>query len=192
MEILSEILGLLGGASVVITGLIAYFGKTRLEVFKSNLAATNNKINAFIDRSTHVSKEQFNKEFGVYQEIWESMIPLQNSTMFLRPMLDHVDPNQPENEIIKEKLKQFSNEYIAYRNLIEKNKPFYAKSVYEELYKILRLCHSEATGYKSVDGSNLEVYWSAQLKNHEEISAAIDEGCEAIRDRIESLSVIPN
>lgn len=192
MKTLSEILGLLGGASVVITGLIAYLGNTRLEAFKSNLAVANNKINAFIDRSTHVSKAQFDKEFGVYQEIWEAMIPLRQSTLTLRPMLDQTDPNQPEEERIKERLQKFGPAFMTYRDIIEKNKPFYAESVYEKLFKVLELCHTEAIEYQFKDDRNLKDYWEGQRKNHVAINKAIDDSCESIRKRIESLSVMPS
>ena len=186
MEILSEILGLLGGASVVITGLIAYLGKTRLEAFKSNLTATNNKINAFIDRTTHVSKAQFDKEFEVYQEIWASMISFRQSTLTLRPMLDQAEPD------LKERIEKFGQAFTIYRDLIEKNKPFYAESVYEKLYKVLDLCHTEAIEYQSKDDSNIKEYWQGQRKNHEAINTAIEDGCMSIRNRIENLSIIPS
>ncbi|MHC4268382.1 MAG: hypothetical protein ACYSTS_07940, partial [Planctomycetota bacterium] len=87
METISEILGLLGGVSVVVTCLIAYFGKLRLEKYKSNLNSTNQKLKILLEQSSHVSKVQFDKEFEIYQDIWSALIPLKQYTMQLRPIL---------------------------------------------------------------------------------------------------------
>lgn len=71
MEMIKEILALFGGVSIVLTGLVAYLGKTRLEAFKSQLQQTETKLKSLLDRAVHVTKTQFDKEFSIYQEIEE-------------------------------------------------------------------------------------------------------------------------
>jgi hypothetical protein len=109
--------------------------------------------------------------------------------MQLRPILDQVDPKEPEEERIRKRLIQFGETFKVYRDLIEKNEPFYSKKVYLSLSKVLELCYGEAVDYEFKDDKNLKEYWQQQRKNREIIYKAIDDSCETIRSRIESLSI---
>ncbi|MGZ5030650.1 MAG: hypothetical protein ACXWAT_06955 [Methylobacter sp.] len=84
MEVLKIILSTLGGVSVVLTGLFAYFWNLRLEKFKADLADTNTKLKAALESSVHVSKAQFDKEFAIYQQIWVLLVALRAKTLSLR------------------------------------------------------------------------------------------------------------
>lgn len=190
MENISEILGLLGGVSVVVTGLIAYFGKLRLEKYKSDLHSTNQKLKTLLEQSSHVTKAQFDKEFEIYHEIWSALIPLRQHTMQLRPMLDQFDPKELEEERIRKRLFKFGEAFNVYHDLIEKNKPFYSEKVYLSLSKVLGLCYVEALDYGNKDDRNLKEYWQQQREKREIICQSIDDSCEIIRSRIESLSII--
>ncbi len=189
MKTLSEILGLLGGVSAVVTCLIAYFGKLRLEKYKSNLHSTNQKLKTLLEQSSHVTKAQFDKKFEIYQEIWSALIPLKQYTMQLSPMLDQFDPKESEEERIRNRLSKFGDAFKVYRDLIEKNKPFYSEKVYLSLSKVLESCYGSAVDYEFKDDKNLKEYWEQQRKNNGIIYKAIDDSCEIIRNRIESLSI---
>ena len=190
MEIVKDILTWFGGASVVLTGLLAYLGKNRLEAFKSRLQQTESKLKGLLDHAIHVTKTQFDKEFSIYQQIWASLVPLRVSTLSLRPMMDHFDPNEPEKDRMHRRLKDFSDSFTIYRDLVEQHKPFYSPEVYAALAKITQLCYEESIDYRYKSDNELREYWEGQKKSREAITSAIDECCELIRTRIEKLAVL--
>ena len=189
---LSEILGYLGGISVIVSGLIVYFGKGLMEYYQNYLEVTNKRVDAVLDRANHVSKTHFDKEFLIYQEVWEKLVPLRQYTLSLRPVFDSYDPSKSEEERIEDRLSEFHPALIEYRDVLEKNRPFYEVKVYESLNEILKLCYSEAVDYKLTPKGEFKEYWKSQKENRDSILTAIDESCELIRTRIQSLSVIEN
>ena len=189
MELLSIILGTLGGTSAVITGLFAYLGNLRLERFKADLAETNAKLKAALESSIHISKAQFDKEFAIHQTIWVLLVALRARTLSLRPVMDHVNPKEPEEERMQRRLKSFDEAFFTFRDAMEENRPFYAHKVYESLYQIFDLCHSESIEYQYKEPGWTKGYWEKSRENNLKIVSAIDSCCELIRERIASLSV---
>jgi hypothetical protein len=192
MEVLKIILNTLGGVSVVLTGLFAYFGNLRLEKFKADLADTNTKLKAVLESSVHVSMAQFDKEFAIYQQIWVLLVALRAKTLSLRPVMDHVDPKKTEEERMQRRLKAFSEAFFTFRDAMEENRPFYAHSVYECLVKIFDVCHTESIEYQYKEPGWSKEYWEKSRENNQKIIASIDSCCELIRTRISSLSVDNN
>lgn len=189
MQIFTLIVGILGGTSAILTALFAYFGNLQLEKFKADLADTNTKLKAGLESSVHVSKAQFDKEFSIYQNIWGLLVTLRGKTLSLRPAMDQIDPNEPEEERIKRRMKVFGEAFIAFRDSMEINRPFYAQAVYVSLCEIFDLCHSESIDYQYKDPGMSKGYWEKSRENNEKIIATIDSCCELIRTRISSLSV---
>ena len=190
MEAINIILGILGGGSAVLTALFVYFGNLRLERFKSELSETNAKLKATLDSSVHVSKSQFDKEFSIYQQIWKSLVELRARTLSLRPVMDHHDPKETEDERVAKRLKAFGETFFAFRDVMEQNKPFYSIRVYQSLVEIFDLCHTESTEYQYKDPGWSKEYWESSRDNNKKIVDAIDACCELIRQRIASLSVV--
>lgn len=189
MEIFTVIVGILGGGSAVVTGLFAYFGNLRLEKFKADLAETNAKLKASLDSSVHVSKVQFDREFSIYQSIWSLLVALRTKTLSLRPIVDRIDPNEPEEERMQRRLKSYWESFSAFRDGMEQNRPFYANTVYESLCQIFDLCCAEAIDYQYKEHGRTKDYWEKSEENNKKIISAIDSCCERIRERIASLSV---
>ena len=189
MEILTIILGVLGGTSAVLTGLFAYFGNLRLEKYKADLEATNTKLKGFLESSVHVSKVQFDKEFSIYQQIWVLLVALRAKTLSLRPVMDFGDPNETEEARMQKRLKSFGEAFFAFRDAMEENRPFYAHSVYECLCQIFDLCHTESIEYQYKEPGWSKDYWEKSRENNQKIIAEIDSCCELIRNRVSSLSV---
>jgi hypothetical protein len=163
----------------------------RLERFKADLAETNAKLKAALDSSVHVSKAQFDKEFSIYQIIWDLLVDLRARTLSLRPVMDHVDPKEPEEERMQRRLKSFGEAFFAFRDAMEKNRPFYAHMVYESLCQIFDLCHIESIEYQYKEPGWSKDYWEKSRENNQKIISAIDSCCELIRERISSLFVAP-
>lgn len=190
MELLTIILGILGGSSAVITALFAYFGNLRLENFKAELADTNAKLKAALESSVHVSKAQFDKEFLIYQQIWSLLVDLRARTLSLRPTMDRIDPAESEEERMRRRLQTFDDAFFVFRNAMEGNRPFYAHTVYESLGAIFDLCHTESIEYQYKEPMKSKEYWEKSRENNQKIIAAIDSCCDLIRERVSSLSVI--
>ena len=205
MSILSETLGLLGGVSVILTALFGILGKiwiTRiadkekgriqegLETLKGEIEQSNKMFQAILEKSIFVNKVQFEHEFKIYREVWEKLIELRYNTMRLRPILDTVDPSEPEEQIIKKRLTRFGEAAEAYRDVIEKNRPFYAEGVYTHLSDVLDKCHTESIDYQYKQ-RDLKDYWESAQKNRNEIIDSIEKSCTSIRSRINDLSAVP-
>jgi hypothetical protein len=192
MDTVKEILSYpyLGGISCVLTCLFAYWGKLRLAEYKSQLNTAEATVQALLERSTHVTKAQFDKEFTIYQDIWASLVPLRASTLSLRPAFDSINLNESDQERKSNRLQNFGHAFKAARDLVEQHKPFYATKVYGSLEKIMQLCLKEAVQYKRARADDDEAYWEAQKTNQEAIISAIDQCCELIRTRIAGLAVL--
>ena len=190
MEIFAVIMGSLGGVSVVLTGLIAYFGNLRLEKYRADLQVANVKIQSLSDTSSHISKTQFDKEFTIYQEIWVLLVDLRSKTLSLRPVMDIVDPNESEEERTQRRLNEFGESFNLFRDAIENSRPFYAHIVYEALNVVFGLCYEESVEYQHKDPGWKKEYWEKSRENNKKIVGAIDACCEKIRERIGSLAVV--
>lgn len=190
LEIFTPILEMLGGASVILTGLFAYFGNLRLEKYKADIEATNTKLSGFMESSVHVSKAQFDKEFSIYQQIWMLLVELRVKTLSLSPVMDYVDPDETEEERMQKRLLSFNEAFVAFRNGMEHNRPFYVHSVYVSLNQILKLCHTESIEYRYKKSNGDTDFWKKTIMNHQNIVDSIDSCCELIRDRISSLAVV--
>ena len=202
-EVLNQIFALLGGVTVIVAALFAFIGKLWLsriiekdkhqlqkQILSINdeLSTTSKKLEAELQRSIHIGKVQFEHEFSIYKEVWVTLIELRMATMRLRPALDHINPDQSEEERTKERLNAFYAPFQEFRNVIEKNKPFYSSKVYESLEAVLEVCYGESVDFEYKERKKSEYYKEAR-ENHKKIIESIDRTCEAIRNRNNEVSV---
>jgi hypothetical protein len=203
-EMFNQIMTLLGGITVVLAALFGFIGKiwlsriiekeknklqTKILKIQNDLSVTNRKLEAELQRSVHVDKTQFDHEFKIYKEVWAALVDLRTATQRLRPTLDYVDPKQPKEELMRERIAAFAEPFNGYLDIIEKNKPFYSEKVYEALYEILKQCHGERVDYEYTERNQAEYFQEARA-NHEKMVQAIDEACEKIRERINEVKII--
>ena len=187
MDLVFKVLASLGGVSFVASSIFVWIGKVYLERYKSRLnkdiaefqsqlSATNERIKAKLDNSVYVTKAYFDKELSAYSLIWNSMFETRESVLKLRPELDHVDPNEPFNTFVTS---------------VESNKPFISPEVYIILDRFRKECLSESISFKhsdpEFDGQN---YWKEAELNRTTITKLFDETCDAIRDRMHTLTVV--
>jgi hypothetical protein len=194
MEFLEITLGTLGatlgGISAIVTGLVGYYGRLRLEAYKSELEATNNRLNHLAEASIHVSKTQFDTEFQIYQQVWKKLVTLRQRTLSMRPVADSIEPNESDEDRMRKRLSEFQSAYNSFIDTTEGEKPFYAPCVYKSLKEINLLCYEEAIDYQYSDQSAVREYWEKSKANSEKIVVAIDECCEEIRSRIDGLAIV--
>ncbi len=175
-------------APVIIAGIVGYIGKILLERQKKQLQSEIEDLKNKLDYKSHITKKQFDHEFDIYKEIWACLLPLRIAVLNLRPIFDSFDPKESKEERMRRRLQDFFEKLEKYRDTIEVNKPFYSKEVYESLVDVLEKSHYEAIDYEHIERSPSE-YWRSQKENHKNITEAIDNCCEKIRNRISSVEV---
>ena len=196
-----EVIGVMGGVQVLLTGLVGWLGKlwlgrqlaneqarldAKLEDVKSSLAATNQRLQSALDRILHGQKLQIEKEFACLEEIWKALVALKTSALSLRPPLDAYDPSESVEKRRERRLKAFSDAWSAFGTLVETNKPFYPSQVYKKLRDLSSVAHGEAIEYHLEDkrAGGSAAYLDAATNNQAAIASGVDDVCDAIRLRV--------
>ncbi len=202
-EQMTNILLLFGGAQVAVTALIGFLGKiwinylheqhkgefnVQIEKVKSELQKTHIELQASLNAQLHVHKVQFEKELQVYEEIWASLIEVRKETTKLRPLLDHINPEESEEERKRKRLVSFGEAFQVFLDKVNKERPFYAQEVYEKLQELIDLVQTEAIEYQHLKGDSAD-YWKKAMENSKQINELIETSCERIRSRIAKISV---
>jgi hypothetical protein len=188
-QLLNDIITLTGGAGAILSGLFLYLGKLRLEKYKSDLEIARSELKAVHEGAVHVTKSRFDKEFEIYQRLWDSLVDLKFTTLALRPEMDHVPVDKTEDEIKQERLVKFADANNEFVKLMQKHKPFYSTEVNASLETINKVARGEAIGFQYQEKKSMK-YWEEQQKNKNEILEEIENCCSLIRVRIDSLSVV--
>ncbi|GIA35922.1 hypothetical protein ACEO96_18790 [Vibrio anguillarum] len=203
MESYNEIIQILGGTTVVLAALFGFIGKVWLakiiENHKASLQqqllelqakvdATNKKLNAELQSATYISQIQLEHEYKIYQEIWALLVELKTATLTLRPIMDYVDPNQSQQDRIRERLQAFSEKFNAVFKALEHNRPFYPNEIYEVLDHVCEKCRHESIDSEYIERNNAEYYKEAR-KNQQEIVTLINSACDKIRARLGEVRV---
>ena len=107
----------------------------------------------------------------------------------MRPILDSIDPNLPEEERKEKRYSQFVEKYNDLLILVKKNRPFYPQNIYTALVGIMKIADKEAFQYRISHPDRLDPekhleYWENAKKNSEIILSEMDTICEAIRSQI--------
>lgn len=95
------------------------------------------------DRQLFVHQLQFEKEFGIYSELWGKLVDLRKNAYKLRPIADATPVDETYEETIKKRIEETEKTANDFINLTEKNKPFYEEKVYEKLQEIVLLIEDE-------------------------------------------------
>ncbi|WP_275063477.1 hypothetical protein [Enterobacter ludwigii] len=202
MDFFDKIINMLGGVSVVITGVVAYVGKLYFERYKAtqearnkelqaNIDATNAGLKSKLENSVYVTKNQFDKEFSAYSNIWGAMFELKESVVNLRPPLDYIDKQETLEERKLRRLQKFKEAFNLLVTHVESNRPFLPVGIYTFIREFQRCCRKESIEYEHAclneDGMR---YWKDAEVNINEVLKNMDNVCEVIRERLHKLSVI--
>jgi hypothetical protein len=136
-------------------------------------------------KQQHMHQMAFDKEFDILSEVWATLVDLRNATLGLRPILDYSHPNETEEK--RKRLQKFAECYNAFTNIVEKNKPFYPKQIYQPLFEIMMVTSDESAQFSYWDPNRRpfnQQYWDKALENQRSMLEAIDKVCEQIRERI--------
>jgi len=179
------------GALFLKSYLPAYFAeKGKNLATKEDIKDITEKVEAvrveYVKRQ-HVHQMTFDKEFEILSEVWGTLVDLRSATQGLRPLLDHYDPNEPDEERRSKRLQKFAESYNVFANTVVKNQPFYPKEIYESLFEIMMIAREEADEYSLHDPDRRPLdsqYWKNALNNQRRIIEVVDKVCEQIRERI--------
>lgn len=163
-EIITAVLISLGGGGAIVLALSSWLGKVwanrilekekkehqlEIENYKSQLSISLNKINSINERALHISKAQYDKEFDIYQDIWEKLHDCIVATLNLYPMFESipVDDDKKE-EWEKTKYEYYLEKYNLYSRTIDRHAPFYRDDFYQDFILIRNNCFKMGTIFR--------------------------------------------
>jgi hypothetical protein len=172
MEYLPHIIS---GISIIGTIILGFYG------FQFNRKLEN--LKGKVSRENYIHQLQFEKEFDIYKQLWESLTDLKNYTAQLRPQMDHGDKDKSHDELVKDRLIHIAELRNNHIEMFEKNKPFYSEQVYKKLLDFNKIIKDETFSAKYDDSTTRE-YWEIAKDNVEKMYSVSDEICNIIRKRI--------
>jgi hypothetical protein len=195
---LSGILGLLGGLSVAMTGLIAFLGRNwllglinrekgnvqaELESLRAELQSMNQRLQAITEEARFMKKPESENEHKLHREVLEKLIELRYAVTRLRPVLDQADPPETNGDYARMRLHDFCEAAQAYREVFEKNRLLYAGAMYAALFRVMDRCQTENEQYLYRDRGWKE-YCGNIRQNIQGILDAIENSRTAISTRL--------
>jgi hypothetical protein len=172
MEYLPHILSGASIAGTVILGIFGYKFNEKLEKLKGKVSQEN-----------YIHQLQFEKEFDIYKQLWESLADIKNYIALLRPEMDYAVEGKSHDEVVKDRLKHIAELKNKHIEMFEKNKPFYSELVYKKLLEFNKIIREEIFSAQHDDSLSRE-YWETAKGNIGKMYAVSDEICDRIRDRI--------
>lgn len=158
-----------------------------LSELKERSDAALKRLESELTVNRYIHSLQFNREFELYGELWPKLVELRNKIRALRPVVDVVDRNESEEDRKKRRNSEFIKSYESFFSLGYMSEPFFPKAVYSRILTLRTLVQKEALHYKRGEDQRTgfdEKYWKDAEANAEAIMKAVDEVCEAIRERM--------
>lgn len=158
-------------------------------ILKSDLEATNKKLDAALQYSTHVIKAQYDFEFKIYQEIWAKMHTLLILTGGIKRLYENLDMDSEKDQgDLFYQVKNVKISYVKIKEIIENNKPFYSQTVFSKLNHFLEEVITVTENYNK-QGFSLTGEFQINEKRYVGIITLHDEVCEVIRKRIAEMKI---
>ena len=165
-----------------------------LEEVRSSLERANAerlaKLGAGLEHLVLIDRIRFEHEYEVYRTAWALLIPLRQSILAIRPILDHVDPAETEAARLLRRLHAVTDPYNNFLRVIQENKPFYDNRVFDALMQICNTCKVELIDAEFADSHTSMERWDKKTANEASILAAIDVACDMIQLRIAEVRIV--
>ena len=185
-----------GVVQTVTLGVAAWLGKLWAgSVARTHQAILDGRLKQLesrLDASTHVTKAQYDLELEIYRDLWTKLFYASGFTFGPTPIKSAPDNSMSDDEVQKETLDRATGEFSkATRELsrtIYHNRPFYAKEVFdatEPLYVIIT-----KTLLHFIAGVDRGERFERAMSNFDKVLAHQDSIREAIRNRMQSISVV--
>lgn len=153
--------------------------------------AMNRRLQAELDKTTHVYRVQFEKEFQALVEIWKAVSELRSEIAALRPSMSLGLPNvSRRQEELDKRFGSFQKALWALQHAIHDQGPFYGEEVYDEVGRLAIIAIRENVEMQLTDPEPFSPPWYAVgEKNRAEFIAQADIVSKKMRDRLANLAV---
>src|SRR5208283_809832 len=120
----------------------------KIESAKTEYAKELEGLKSQLNAKFHAHTVRFEKEFKVYERIWETLIELRNATVKLRPPGDYYtrEDHSPEEEKQK-RFEEYREAFKAFYLAFYGNKPFFHPEVFSCLKDLTDVIFSEASEF---------------------------------------------
>ena len=157
----------------------------KVELIKHEFTANVERLRAGLDRATHITKQQFDAEFGIYRDIWGKLVTVRQTFFALRSFVSDLLPPEASQERLRLRIDAFNTAYGEFVDTVDRNQPFYSDDVYQALTAIIDVCidekiESEFTGAETN-------YWQRVRDNKQKLLKATDDACTTIRRRFHNI-----
>jgi hypothetical protein len=159
----------------------------QVESIKHLYSADLESLRATMGAQLYIHQTRYQNEFNILRDLSEKIVELKGAVLSLRPTLDHINLNEPEEERKLKRLNLYNEAAVAFGKLYETRKPFYPEEIYGGITKLSQLIRKEAIEYAitSDRGKDFDPkYWDKAMANAEQISKLTDEIMEFIRNRV--------
>jgi hypothetical protein len=136
---------------------------------------------------------QMTKESEVYNEVWPTVMEVQNAYMDLHPITYSSNPEESEQEQRDRKLSRCSDAINSFHRAIDHNRLFYPMPIFEKLNELSRLSLLEARLYQmrppEQDTAVQATHGEKIEKNRKAMKNQIELIEEAMRERVSSVGL---
>lgn len=137
MAFLLEFINSFGGPIAIVAVLFSFLQRMHLKRFENELNSTREKLNKILESEIHAKKKKFDKEFSIFEELWDLITNLERETHQLLSIMEN-DSHSSGTPQIKAQAK---SDYIKFYNdtnyKVRKIAPFVPDELYEEIGKKL-------------------------------------------------------
>jgi hypothetical protein len=156
----------------------------KVENIKQEFTMGLERLKADLDRTTHVSKQQFDVEFAIYRDICEKLVTMRQRFFELNPYVSELLSTQAAQERQQRRIEAFNSAYGEFIQAVDRNQPFYSDEVYTALSAIIEVCIDEKIESALPPQPN---YWKRVSNNKQKLLKSIDGACKSIRARFQHL-----
>jgi hypothetical protein len=213
--LLRQVLGVLGGASVILIGTSRWFGNLvlgrvlesdraryamQLEELRSRYAHELESYKTRLEHSIVVSRAQFQTEFDAMKQVFQKLSQVRLRMGSLRPLFDIAEGGTTQEERKQKRFERLQEELtsfvIAYNELlavVEDLSPFYPTEIYQQLNECLSAANAEQIDIRleGRDALSHDGFERGRI-NSDRFTAAYNKVSELIRDRISRLAIAPS
>jgi uncharacterized protein YoxC len=144
-------------------------------------------LRAVMNAQLYIHQTRYQNEFNILKDLSEKIFELRDSGLSLRPVLDHINQNEPEEKRKANRLNRYSAAAVAFYKMYESYKPFYPAEIYSSITELNKLIRKEAVEYAITSDKGIDFdpkYWEKAMANGELISKLANEAIELIRNRV--------
>lgn len=143
-------------------------------------------VKAAVGTQQYVHQTRYQNEFRILEELSGLLVELRESALALRPKLDHINPNETEEDRKNNRLKQYSESLQPFTSFAEKHKPFYPDEIYNEINSLIDISYKEAVEFRlfTPEQAGFHKYWDNAQQNSQKIASQSNMVIQLIRDRI--------